>query len=74
MLFDSKGQINASNDREALQQIIRYASLLQEGVPTSESLASTVSEKEAGELIEAAIHNESAKYALASVMANPINQ
>lgn len=72
--FNSKGEINASSKQDALQQIIRYASVLQEGVPTSHSLASTVSEEKAAELIEAAIHDQHAKYSLAQAMANPIRK
>lgn len=71
--FNSRGELNASSKTDALQQIIRYASVLQEGIPTSQSLANSVSEEKAGELIEAAIHDQHAKYALAQAMANPIN-
>lgn len=76
LLFNGKGEINASSVSDALQTIAKYASLLEEqNAPSNSGLVtSTVSDSRRDELISRAILTNEGKVALAQAMANPIRR
>ena len=74
-IFNSKGELNASNLQDAFAQISKFASFLEENAPANLALAgqaSLTSEKR-DQLVERAIMSQEGKIALAQAMANPIN-
>ena len=74
-MFNNQGQMNASDLRDALTQIAKYASLLQEGQPSNVGLTSpSMSEDARDSLISRAINTQEGKLALAQAMANPIRR
>src|ERR1019366_3112500 len=76
MMFDSRGQINASSVADAMQILNKYASILQENQPSNIGLAGqpSFSEDKRDELITRAIMTQEGKIALAQAMANPIRR
>jgi hypothetical protein len=38
-MFNDKGQVNGSSFRDTLQQLVRYAAILEENVPANQGLA-----------------------------------
>lgn len=73
--FDNKGELNASSLKDALSQIAKLASVLQDNVPANNSLTpSAVSDSKRDELISRALSTEAGKLALAQSMANPIRR
>lgn len=75
-LFNAQGQMNASNLKDAFQTIIRYASILEDNVPSGATLAGqpSFSDTKRDELISKAILTQEGKIALAQAMANPIRR
>jgi hypothetical protein len=73
-LFDTKGEMNATSVRDALNTLVRYASILEEGQPSNMSLAGQpgLNDEKRDELIARAIMTQEGKLALAQSMANPI--
>jgi hypothetical protein len=73
-LFDTKGEMNASSVKDALNTLVRYASILEEGQPHNMSLAGqpSLNDEKRDELIARAIMTQEGKLALAQSMANPI--
>ena len=75
-MFNSQGQVNASSLREALNTMAKYASVLEDNMPSNFSLAGQpgMSEEKRDELISRALLTQDGKYALAQAMANPIRR
>jgi len=73
-MFNSKGEVNASSLKEALETIAKYASVLEENAPSNAALAGNVSEDRRDDLISRAIMTQDGKIALAQAMANPIRR
>src|SRR5690349_7405362 len=75
-MFDSKGQINAYSNADALQQLVKYASILAENTPANQGLAGqpVLSDERRDDLIARAISTQDGKIALAQAMANPIRR
>jgi hypothetical protein len=74
-MFDSKGEINASNVKDAFALIAKFAQTMESGYPTNTGLTSpSVSDNKRDELISRAILTNEGKLALAQAMANPIRR
>lgn len=75
-MFNNKGELNAGSLREALVQLTKYASILEENMPSNTGLAGqpSVSNDKRDELISRAIMTQDGKVALAQAMANPIRK
>lgn len=74
LLFNAKGELNASSLQDALQTIAKYASVIEENTPSNMSLASGLNDAQRDQLIERAIMSHDGKLALAQAMANPIRR
>lgn len=74
-IFNSKGELNASSKQEALVQLAKIASILEDNTPSSMHLTQPqVNQNAADELIARAILNQEGKVALAQAMASPIRR
>jgi hypothetical protein len=75
-MFNNKGEVNASSLKDALSQLVKYASILEENMPSNSGLAGqpSVSDDKRDELISRAIMTQDGKVALAQAMANPIRK
>ena len=75
-VFNTHGEINALDDHDALQQLVKYATLLQRNQSASQSLAGRPSftEEQKDELIKRALMTNEGKVALGQAMANPIRR
>lgn len=75
-LFNTKGQVNAGSVKDALEQIVKYASIVEELQPANTGLAGqpSVSDAQRDELVQRAIHSQEGKIALGQAMANPIRR
>lgn len=75
-MFDQKGQINASSLKDQIQQLIRYASILEDNMPANTGLAGqpSLSDSRKDEMVSRAIATQDGKIALAQAMANPIRR
>lgn len=75
-MFNSKGEMNASNLRDALQTLVKYAAILEENTPSNVGLAGqpSLSDEKRDELVTRAIMTQEGKIALAQAMANPIRK
>lgn len=75
-MFNSKGEMNASSLKDALQTLVKYASILEENQPSNAGLAGQpgLSDEKRDELISRAIMTQEGKIALAQAMANPIRR
>lgn len=75
-LFNNKGELNASSLKDALATITKYASILEENVPSNMTLAGQpgLSDGQRDDLISKAILTHEGKVALAQAMANPIRR
>lgn len=74
-LFSAKGQTNAASLKDALNTIVRYASILEENQPSNIGLAGrpSLNDTQRDELIARALLTQEGKIALAQAMPNPIN-
>jgi hypothetical protein len=73
-IFNNKGELNASSRQEALAQLAKIASILEDNSPSNSHLAgSPVNGNAVDELIARAIDTQDGKMALAQAMASPIN-
>ena len=72
LFFDSKGNLNATDVKDAIAKLAKFASVMDQ-MPTSIEQPSFSSEQEDA-LIKSAIYSNEGKQALASIMANPIRQ
>lgn len=75
-MFDNRGQMNATSVKDSIQQLIRYASILEENMPSNVGLAGQpgMSDKSRDELVVQATLTNEGKLALAQAMANPIRK
>ena len=74
-MFNNKGELNAGSLKEAMGQIVRYASLLEENNPSNTGLTSpNVSDSRRDDLVARAINTQEGKVSLAQAMANPIRR
>lgn len=75
-MFNNKGEMNASSLKDALQTLVKYASVLEENTPSNMGLAGqpALSDDKRDELISRAIMTQDGKIALAQAMANPIRR
>ena len=75
-MFNNKGEMNASSLTDMIQQLAKYASILEENTPSNQGLAgqTSLSDDKRDELISRAIMTQDGKIALAQAMANPIRR
>lgn len=73
-MFSNKGELNASSLKDALAQVAKYASLMDDNQPSNAHLTSSVSDARRDELISRAINTQEGKLVLAQAMANPIRR
>jgi len=75
-LFDSKGELNAISQRDALQAIVKMAKLIEENANTSNTLVGrpSVSENQRDEMVKRALLTSEGKVALGQAMALPIRR
>lgn len=73
--FNRQGEMNAVSVKDALNTLVRYASVLEDNVPSNYALSGqpSLSDSETDEMIARAIFTSDGKLALAQTMANPIN-
>ena len=73
-MFSNLGEVNASSLKDAISQIVRYASLLENNQPSNVGLAgqTSLSDQSRDDLISRAISTQDGKVALAQAMASPI--
>jgi len=74
--YGDKGELNSSSVQDALQQIVKYASILEEVRPANSGLAQapSFSDEQRNELVKRAMMTQEGKIALAQAMANPIRR
>lgn len=74
--FNTKGEMNASSFKDALHTLVRYASVMEENVPSNMALSGQagLDDSRRDELISRAIMTHEGKIALAQAMANPIRR
>jgi len=75
-MFNNQGVLNASSFQDALQNLVKIATILQENQPSNLAHAGQVSMTDAkrDELIERAIWTQEGKMSMAQAMANPIRR
>ena len=75
-LFNKQGDLNAGSLRDALSQLVKYASIVEETQSANQSLAGKPSfnDEQRDELIKRALTSEDGKVALGQAMANPIRR
>lgn len=75
-MFNNKGEMNASSLKDALQTIVKYASILEDNQPSNLGLAGqpSLSDEKRDELIARAVMTQEGKIALAQAMASPIRR
>ena len=74
--FNNQGQLNASNLQDAFSTIMKYATVLEENMPSNATIAGQpgLNDSKRDELIATAIQTQEGKIALAQAMANPIRR
>ena len=74
--FNNQGQVNASNLKDLVQGLVKYASLLEDNQPSGATLSGQpgFSDAKKDELISRAINTQEGKIALAQAIANPIRR
>lgn len=75
-LFNRQGELNAGGLRDALSQLVKYASIIEETQSANANLAGKPSfnDEQRDELIKRALTSEDGKIALGQAMANPIRR
>jgi len=75
-MFNTHGELNASGVKDALANIVKYASILEEMQPSNTGLAQqpSFSDEQRDELIKRALMTQEGKIALGQAMANPIRR
>ena len=75
-LFNRQGDLNAGSLRDALSQLVKYASIIEETQSANHALAGKPSfnDEQRDELIKRALTSEDGKIALGQAMANPIRR
>lgn len=74
--FNNQGQVNASNLKDLVQGLVKYASLLEDNYPSGATLSGApgFSDAKKEEILSKAINTQEGKVALAQAMANPIRR
>jgi len=74
--YGKKGEINGSNFRDALSQVVKYASVMEEMQPANTTVnhAPSYSMEQREALLKKALDDPQGKTALAAAMANPIRR
>ncbi len=74
--FNNRGEMNASSVKEAIQMLAKYASVLEENVPSNLALSGQggLDDSTRDDLISRALMTHDGKMALAQAMANPIRK
>lgn len=72
--YGKKGEINGNSFQDALAQVIKYASVMEEMQPSNVALSSgpSYSEQQRESLLKKALDDPQGKVALGQAMANPI--
>ena len=75
-LFNTQGELNASNVQDALSQIVKYASIIEDLQPSNAVQASqaTLNDSQRDEMIKQALMTQEGKIALGQAMATPIRR
>lgn len=75
-MFNNRGEINASSLKDALQQVVKFAAVLEDNSPANLGFSgqSNLSDDRRDELISRAIMTQDGKVAMAQAMANPIRR
>lgn len=75
-LFNTQGTLNAASMKDALNQLAKYASIIEETQSANQSLAGKPSfnDEQRDELVKQALTSEQGKIALGQAMANPIRR
>jgi len=75
-MFNTNGELNASNVGEALQAIVKYAQIIEDLQPSSSVLSgqTSLSEEQRDDMIKQALLTSEGKIALGQAMANPIRR
>jgi hypothetical protein len=75
-LFNTHGEMNANGIKDALAQIVKYATILENMEPANTGLAQSPSfnDEQRDELIKRALLSQEGKIALGQAMANPIRR
>ena len=75
-MFNNNGELSASNFKDALATIVKYASIIDELSPSSSTLSQepSLSEEQRDEMIKQALITQEGKIALGQAMANPIRR
>jgi len=75
-MFNTHGELNAVDSRDALAQIVKFASIIQQNQSANQNLAGQPSftEEQKDELVRRALMTQEGKVALGQAMANPIRR
>jgi hypothetical protein len=75
-LFNKQGDLNAGSVKDALAQLVKYASIIEETQSANQNLAGKPSfnDEQRDELIKRALTSQDGKVALGQAMANPIRR
>ena len=75
-IFNTHGELNAANVKDALSQIVKYASLIEDMQSSSsvQSSAPSLSDEQRDEMIKQALMTQEGKIALGQAMATPIRR
>lgn len=75
-VFNTHGEINASGVQEALSEIVKYASIIEDLQPSSsaQATAAGLNDLQRDEMIKHALMTQEGKIALGQAMANPIRR
>jgi hypothetical protein len=75
-MFNTQGDLNASSLQDAMQTLAKYASMVQNNMPSNVGLSNqpSITDERRDELISRAILSQDGKVALAQAMANPIRR
>ena len=74
--FNQAGEMNATSVRDLVTQLAKYASMLEDGMPSNIGLTGqpSLSDSQTDEMIARAVLTQEGKVALAQTMANPIRR
>lgn len=74
--FQKQGELNAGSVKDALTNIVKYASILEELQPSNSAIAQqpSVTDHQRDEMIKKALMTQEGKVALGQAMANPIRR
>ena len=75
-MFNTHGELNDSNVKEALQQIVKYAAVIEDLGSANDSTATapSLTDGQRDEMIKQALMTQEGKIALGQAMANPIRK